>query len=134
MTAARAGRLFGYVLVLTGLLEFAVADGAGGLWLLFLGWFLLTAARAEEADATVRKALQGVTVAEVMTPNPSLAPDWLTIDAFLQEYALPNRFSAFPIESFDGGLAGIVTLQRIKRVPPKERSTVRVRNVACPIM
>ncbi len=68
-----------------------------------------------------------------MTPNPSPAPDWLTIEAFLQEYALPNRFSAFPIESFDGGLAGLATLQRIKRVPPKERSAVRVRDVACPM-
>ncbi|MDP9070271.1 MAG: site-2 protease family protein [Actinomycetota bacterium] len=130
VTAARAGRLFGYLLVAAGLLEFAAGAGIGGLWFLFLGWFLIMAARAEETAATLRGALGGVTVGDVMTPDPVVAPGWLTLDAFLEEYVLRHRFSAFPIESFDGRLDGLVTLQRLKQVPGQERAKVRAHDVA----
>ncbi len=133
VTAARAGRAFGYLLVAAGLVAFAAGAGIGGLWSLFLGWFLIMAARAEEADATLRGALAGVTVGDVMTADPVVAPGWLTLDAFLDEYVLRHRFSAFPIESFDGRLDGLVTLARLKQVPADERSVVRARHVACPM-
>ena len=133
ITAARAGRAFGYGLVGLGLFGFALGAGIGGLWFVFLGWFLLSAARAEELDATTRGALAGVRVRDVMSPDPLVAPGWLTIDAFLHEHVLQHRFSAFPIEDFEGRLVGLVTLARLKAVPPEQRSTIRVAEVACPL-
>lgn len=44
--AAHAGRAFGIALIAVGFLA-AFADGFGGLWLAFLGFFLLSAADAE---------------------------------------------------------------------------------------
>lgn len=133
VTAARAGRAFGYGLVGLGLFGFALGAGIGGLWFVFLGWFLLSAARAEEMEATTRGALAGVRVRDVMSPEPVVAPGWLTVEAFLADYVLTHRFSAFPIEDFDGRLAGLVTLARLKAVPPERRGSVRVLDAACPI-
>ncbi len=130
-SAARAGRAFGYVLIGVGLVEFSAGIGVGGLWFVFLGWFLLLAARAEQASAEARLHLEGVRVADVMSPNPVMAPGWITIDAFLEDYVLRHRFSAFPVQSFDGELVGLVTLNRLKEVPTDRRSTVRVMDVAC---
>ena len=133
VTAARSGRVFGYVLIGVGLMEFAAGAGIGGLWFMFLGWFLLNAARAEETHVLLRGALAGVCARDVMTREPHVAPDWVTVDEFIEEHALRNRFSAFPVVDVGGRLTGLVTLTRIKEVPPERRSSVRVGDVARPL-
>ena len=131
--AARAGRLFGYLLIGIGLVEFAFSANFGGLWFVFLGWFLLSAARAEESGARLREALDGIRVRDVMTPDPVAGPGWYTVDGFLEEYVLRHRHSAFPVNSFDGALVGLVTLARLKTVPSGQRAATRVEAVACPL-
>ena len=133
VAAARAGRLFGYLLIGVGVLEFAVRANLGGLWFIFLGWFLLSAARAEEHGARLREALAGLRVRDVMTPDPVVAPGWLTVDAFLERYVLGHRCSAFPVSGAGGELEGLVTLARLKSVPAAERAATRVAAVACPL-
>lgn len=128
--AARAGRVFGYVLIVVGLFELFAGGVAAGLWSIFLGWFLLSAARAEETAVLVQHALAGVRVADVMSPDPVVAPGWLTVEDFLRTYVLQHRFTTFPLQDVDGRLDGVVTLSRLKRVPPEQRATTRVRDVA----
>ena len=53
LRAGRAGEAFGYVLICFGLVEFLAGAGLGGLWLVFLGWFLLAAARAEAGTSAL---------------------------------------------------------------------------------
>src|ERR1019366_4541541 len=52
-TAARTGQVFGYILIALGVFEF-LEVGLIGLWFVFLGWFLLSAARGEENAAVMR--------------------------------------------------------------------------------
>src|SRR5689334_16481314 len=54
--AGRAGRFVGYELICVGLVQFWAGALVGGVWTAFIGWFLLTAARDEEAGAMVRYA------------------------------------------------------------------------------
>ena len=133
VTAARAGRAFGYVVIGLGVVAFSAGLRVGALWFVFLGWFLLLAARSEQMAAEARLRLEGVSVAGVMTRDPLIAPGWLTVDSFLEDYVLRHRFSSFPVQRFDGSLAGLVTLNRLKTVPRDERSAVRLLDVACPI-
>jgi Zn-dependent protease len=133
VVSSRAGRVFGYVLIGLGLLEFAAGAGLGGLWFVFLGWFLLNAARAEEQHVLLRGALDGVKVRDVMTPHPHVAPDWMPVDEFLEEHLWRHRFSAFPVRDLDGKLTGLVTLARLKTVRSDRRSEVTVREIACPL-
>ena len=74
VTAARAGTVVGYGLIGLGLVEFLAGASVGGLWLVFIGWFILAAARAEEADTLTRDALGGLRVTDVMSPRPVVAP------------------------------------------------------------
>ncbi|HEX2048914.1 MAG TPA: site-2 protease family protein [Acidimicrobiales bacterium] len=130
VSAARAGRVFALVLVAAGIWYFTAGVGVGGVWLALLGWFLLIAARHEQWSAETRSQLDGVRVADVMTPNPVVVPGWLTVDAFIEDYALRHRFSSFPVERFDGTLDGLVTLNRLKEVPVDRREATRVLDVA----
>src|SRR5216683_539136 len=82
--AARIGMAFAFLFIAYGLITFFAAGSLfGGVWAVFLGWFLLSAARAEEAGGLIRQALSGISVAEVMTPNPVQAPDDISVEVAL---------------------------------------------------
>jgi Zn-dependent protease len=131
-TAARVGRAFGFILIAAGLLRLLLGDIVQGVWGVFLGWFLLGAARSEESQVMLGGALAGVRVADVMTKDPFVGPGWVTVDEFLRSYAAPYRYTVFPIRSFEGDLAGVVTLKNLTRVDPERRRATRVSDVACP--
>ncbi len=131
--AARAGRTFAYLLIGLGLVDFAAGASAGGLWFVFLGWFLLAAARAEEASVVARELLGGMRVRDVMSPDPVVAPAAITVAELLDRYALRHRFSAFPLVDDGGGLVGLLTLSRLKGVPPARRHLTTAASVACPL-
>lgn len=131
ISAARAGRVFGFVLIGLGLLEFASGAGLGGLWLVFIGWFLTGAAKSEEHHAEMRGSLGDVRVGAVMTRDPTVAPPDLSVDDFVEEYVWPYRHSTFPLVE-DGEIAGLVSMRRLKELSRQERQRTRVRELACP--
>ena len=133
VTSARAGKAFGFVLIGLGLLQLVLAAGFGGLWLVFIGWFLINAANAEEQFARVRGALGDVRVGDVMTSDPTVVPTGLSVADALDEYVLRNRYSAFPVTADGGRPTGLVTLNRIKAVPPDARAGTAVGDIACPL-
>ncbi len=132
--AARIGMGFAYLLIAYGLATFVFSGSlVGGLWSVFLGWFLLSAARSEEAGGLIRQALSGLTVADVMTPNPEQAPDNITVEDALHGYVLASRHSTFPTHDADGRLSGLLTLAALKNVAPEARATTLLRDVMCPL-
>lgn len=128
-TAAKVGRGFGYTLIGLGLIEFT-AGYFGGLWFVFIGWFLLSAATAERDQSNLRDALGGLRVADVMTPDPDPAPDWISVADLLDGYILRLRHSSFPVHDREGGLTGLVTLAGVKAVAADRRSTTPVSRVS----
>ena len=132
--AARIGMGFAYLLIAYGLATFVFAGSLiGGVWSVFLGWFLLSAARSEEAGGLIRQALSGISVREVMTPNPVYAPETITVEDALHGYVLASRHSTFPTHDSGGRLSGLLTLAALKNVAPEARTTTLVKDVACPL-
>ena len=129
VTAARSGRVFGLGLVVLGFVLF-VTD-LGGMWLVLVGGFLAIVASAEEKQLQVEHVLGEVRVRDVMTPDPTAAPAELTVADFLEDYVFPHRFSSFPLVTHDSRPVGLVTLNRVKQVPPDQRSHITVRDIAC---
>jgi len=127
--AARLGRICAFVMMGLGLLSLFISGAISGLWLIFLGWFLMSAARSEESQVLLRGALRGLRVGDVMSRDPTTAPGWITVDEFMRSYVPMQRATAYPIKTFDGELDGLVTLARLAQVPPEERQVKRVRDV-----
>lgn len=132
-SAALGGRIFAFLLMAAGVVEFFLSGDIGGLWLVFIGWFLETANRAEVQGETVQHTLAGVTVGEVMTPNPVVIPGWITLDALIEQYAMRYHFTTFPIHDVGGHVQGLVTLRRLKRVAASERGHTRALDIAIPL-
>lgn len=130
LTAARAGRLFAWLLISLGLLEFLAGGTLGGVWFVFLGWFLLSAARAETEGVLIGDLLKDTQVRTVMTPSPITVTPELSVQDLLEGYALRHHCSAFPVVDSLGDPVGLVTLSNIKRVPADQRGVVRVEDIA----
>jgi Zn-dependent protease/CBS domain-containing protein len=129
---ATAGRSLGYGLIAFGVLQFS-AGYWNGVWLAFVGWFLVSAASAEASTDRLRGALGDLRVRDVMTDHPDVAPDWISVEDLLDHHVLRLRHSTFPVHDAAGRLTGLVTLARIKTLPPDRRRSVPVAAIAAPI-
>jgi Zn-dependent protease len=125
VVAARAGRMLGVVLIALGLLN-ALSGNAAGLWLALVGWFILGGATAEQAAAR-DEHLTGFSAADVMTPDPVVAPEWWTVDQMVAHLA-PARITSgvFPVAGLDGHTTGVVTLADLEGVPAAHRGDTRL--------
>jgi hypothetical protein len=128
--AARVGVLFGWALVLLGVWGF-VADQSFGLWPALLGWFVVVSAQAEARFAAVRMTLRGISVADAMSPSTGL-PGWLTVEAFVERF-VDGSVPAFVVERWEGGVAGVVTLDALRMVAAADRGHMRVVELAVPV-
>ena len=119
LVAARAGRLLGYFLIAFGVLN-ALAGFVDGLWLVLVGWFILSGANAEQAAAG-DVHLRGLKASDVMTPTV-LAPAWWTVEQFVAQLS-PSRVTAgiFPVVDLNGHAVGVVTLADLEAVPARHR-------------
>jgi Zn-dependent protease/CBS domain-containing protein len=128
-TAGALGRGFGQLLIAGGLVLAIVAGDLGGLWLVFLGWFLLAAAEAELGTTSARAALAGLTAADLMIRDPVAVPASASVQAFMDDVFLPTRHTAYPVmEGPDA--AGLVSFRRALELPPERWPVTAVRAIA----
>lgn len=129
--SARAGRVFGLVLIALGLF-WLFNDYAGGLWWILIGLFVVTMASAEEQHARTGAALGRLRARDIMTPDPDVADAAATVSDFVRDVLLIRRHSAFPLVDDADQVQGLVTLNRIRAVPRERHEQTRVAEVACP--
>lgn len=127
--ANQGGKIVGGTLILVGVAMMLLAGRFDGLWLALVGWFLTGSAGMEQRAGTVRRALDGLHVRDVMTPNPAVAPAWSPIETFVRDIAQVSRQTVFPVVAFDGTPTGVVTLDLLSRVP-RSRHGERVQSAA----
>ncbi|WP_327703761.1 site-2 protease family protein [Streptomyces decoyicus] len=132
LAASRGGQIMGMLLVAAGWIS--VLRGApGGLWIVFIGLFVMIVAGAERRRAALHTALRGIPVSDAMSSPVVSGADWLTVQRFIDEVAVHSRHSALPLLDFDGRPSGLVQIRRLATVPGPGRETVRVRDVATPL-
>ncbi|MFE3899383.1 site-2 protease family protein [Streptomyces sp. NPDC059153] len=130
--AAAAGRVFGWLLVVFGLIAFMRTGAFGGLWPALIGWLLIAAATAEGRQAQLRGVLAGVPVRDAMTLEPLTVSADTTVVGFLTGSRYRYRHSAFPVTD-DGAPVGLVTLDSARKVPQAEAHAVTVSEVMVPL-
>ena len=132
IAASRAGRGFGSALIVLGFLLLFTGPGFQGLWLALIGWFLVNAASAEEQQARLGAALHGIRVGDIMSGHPVTAAPDETVAGLIDRVVMRERLSTYPLVAADGALRGLVTLNRIRQVPPDMRPVTLLSDIACP--
>lgn len=113
--ATRTGQVVAFGFIVLGLLRFLGGAGLGGLWIAFIGWFLLSAARASYAEMELRESLRGVHVGEVMVRDCPVVDGHSTIQTFIDDTLLPTGHRCFVVAE-DDAIVGLITLHEVKAV------------------
>jgi Zn-dependent protease/CBS domain-containing protein len=134
VVATRVGQGFGVALIALGVLGSFVEVPYVSLWTALMGIFVYRTATTELAHARFEGAFGDRRVGDVMTRAPETIRGWMTVQAYADEVTVePARHRAFPVVTWEGTLAGVVTLDRLARVPMEQRASIRVQDVAIPI-
>ena len=113
--AARTGQVVAFGFIALGILRYFGGAGLGGLWIAFIGWFLLQAARESEAQVGLAQTLKGVRVADVMTRDLATVEGTSNVQNFVEQELLRTGRRCFFV--LDGGeIAGLVTPHEVKQI------------------
>ncbi len=114
-TAARAGQVVATVFIAIGIIGYFRGGGLGSLWIAFIGWFILQAAKESYVEVSLKKTLEGVRVSDVMTRHCPTVNGFLSIQDFVENELLPTGQRCFIVVN-EGGVTGLVTPHEIKLI------------------
>jgi len=126
-TAGRIARGFAYLLIAGGLAELVFLGSFGGVWLAFLGWFLLQAAAGEARALAARQALGGLRVADLMVSDPATVREDMSLGRFMDDVVWSRRFTTYPVVD-DGRAVGLLPFRCVAEIPRGEWDERTVRD------
>jgi Zn-dependent protease/predicted transcriptional regulator len=113
--AAQIGQAVAFLFILLGLFRFFVGENFGGLWIAFIGWFLLDAARASYATVSLTERLRGRRVSDVMDRNSPIVEGHLSLQDFVDVYLLRSGLRGYVVVRGDE-IIGLITPHEVKGV------------------
>jgi Zn-dependent protease/predicted transcriptional regulator len=113
--AAAVGKVIALLFIALGIFRFFGGAGFGGLWIAFIGWFLLQAATASASSVTLTAGLKGVRVSDVMTADCVTLDGNMNVEQFVEGHLLRSGKRCFVVQQ-NGQVAGLVTPHEIKEL------------------
>jgi Zn-dependent protease/CBS domain-containing protein len=130
--AAGIGQAVAIGFILLGLVRFFGGAGLGGLWLVFIGWFLLDAARASSAQVQMAEILRDVHVSDAMSRDCLIIDGRLNLQTFIEDVLMRTGRRCFVVGDKEH-ITGLVTPHEIKRIERTRWPYTTVDNVMRPI-
>jgi Zn-dependent protease/CBS domain-containing protein len=132
-TATAAGRFLGWMIIALGVWALLVGGAVvGGLWFVFIGWFLTQAARSSYQHVLLQQLLSPITAVEAMSPDPETVSPDLSVDDLIHDYFMRRPYNSFPVTE-DGIIVGLVTLSQVKGIPREQWPRMNVAGVMTPL-
>ncbi len=115
MIAARVGQAVAFGFIFLGVLQFFGGAGFGGLWIAFIGWFLLQAAQASYTQVAVVADLRGVRVRDIMSSDCTMVSADMPVQTLVDEHLLRTGQRCFVVGQ-PGRILGLITSHEIKGI------------------
>jgi len=131
--AVQVGRFFSFLMIALGVVEFFFGNTVNGLWIAFIGWFLLSAAGAEESATVSRTLFESLPVSAAMSSPVVTLPDSMTVEEFLSSTAVHHPFTTYPLTDAAGAPTGVVRLNRVVRAASTGSHTRQLQELAVPL-
>ena len=133
--AALAGQIVGYAMIGGGALEALIgykgqSNAINGIWLAFIGWFILNAARQSRAQSDARGALEGLRVADIMTAELPTIGREISLEDYAREMMRTGRRAHLVVAHEQ--LVGLMTTEALHSVPQEDWDVTSVQAVMLP--
>jgi Zn-dependent protease len=136
--ASAVGQLIAWAMILSGIgmvfglrVPFFGTGFVGGVWLAFIGWFLNSASTQSYQQLVVHDILDQVGVERVMRVDPPTVPIDSSVSSLVHDHVMGTDDYGFPVMDGDQ-LAGIVTLEDVRKVAHDNWDAVAVREIMTP--
>jgi Zn-dependent protease/CBS domain-containing protein len=136
--ASWVGRIVAWLLIFVGIamifgaaIPFLGTGFVSGLWLVFIGWFLSSAAIQSEQQVVLHDMLEGVPTSRLMRSNVPTVTPATSVGELVYHYVMGTDERAFPVLEGDR-LVGLVTLEDIRKVPRETWDAATVAEIMTP--
>ena len=130
--ASQVGQVVAFLFILYGVFRFFVGANIGGLWIAFIGWFLLDAARSSYMQVSVAAGLRDRHVADIMERDCPAVPGYLSVRDFVDVHLLHNNSACFLVMQ-NNEPAGLVTANEVKKVGRDQWEQTSVQGIMRPL-
>src|SRR5262249_12089313 len=129
--AGASGKLIAYGMILVGIWFAAVQrEWQTGLWIAFIGWFLLNAAQESVAQLAVREMLTGLSASDVMSQEiPTVSGSISLVDYGAEVLRTGRRCH---LVTTDDRLVGMMNTHALNAVPQHEWESTSVQGAMIP--
>jgi Zn-dependent protease/CBS domain-containing protein len=132
LTASIVGSAFAYLFIFYGVYQIFGGSLLNGLWIAFIGWFLLNASRGQVQHERIKGLLAGHCVSEAMSRNYMAIQYDTTLQYLVDDHILGGGRRSFIVVNA-GQVVGLLTLHHLKDIPKDQWSTKTAAQVMLPV-
>ena len=136
--AAALGQTIAWMLILAGILmlfgwqiPFLGGGIVNGMWTIFIGWFLHSAAEQNYHRIVVKDILEDVPVKRIMNPEVPFVPADIRIDDLIEDHLMQTDHQAFLVVD-NGKLVGLISIDDVRKVEHEARRNTQARDIMTP--
>jgi Zn-dependent protease/predicted transcriptional regulator len=129
--ASSTGQAIAFLFIVFGIFLIFSRALFNGLWMVFIGWFIHTAATRGYKQVVMKDMLKDIRAKDLMNREfEAVSPD-LSLQDLIEEHILRKRQRAFLVFE-KGHLDGIICLDDVKTVPKESWASTRVGEIMTP--
>jgi Zn-dependent protease/predicted transcriptional regulator len=122
LIASTVGNFFAYLFIFFGVFQIFGGNLLNGLWIAFIGWFMLTASRGQVQQERMKGLLSGHKASEAMSRNYTAIQSDTTLQYLVDDHILGGSRRSFIVEEA-GKVIGLLTLHHLQNIPKEQWST-----------
>lgn len=130
--ASSMGRTFGYFLIFVGIFWVMTGYFINGIWMVFIGWFIIQAAQSSYQDMVMSDIFTKIHVRDLMTDKVVIVDYQISVQELINNYFYKFKYASFPVRRNDE-IIGIVNIESVKKIIPENRSQTTVGNITTPL-
>lgn len=127
--ASGIGQLFGWLLMILGVVSLLVGQAASAIWSFLLGLLLMTFARSSYVQLVVKQTLHGKPATTFMDPTPLTVSPETPVSDLMRGFLNRSEQSIYPVISEDQEFLGCVDLSKARSMPEEEWNRHSVREI-----
>jgi Zn-dependent protease/predicted transcriptional regulator len=131
-TAANVGIAISYVFIGFGFLAMLAGSFVSGLWIILIGWFLMSGAQSYVSQIQLSSVLSVLKLRDIMNTNVISVKPSFPADRLLEAYFRAYMKGAFPVVDNRGILQGMVTLKKLLQIHESQRTKLSAAEVMIP--
>ncbi len=132
--ATLGGQLIGIAMITIGVLlvVFDLDEIAQGLWLVVMGVFLYSVAKASQKGFSLQEGMKGYTARDVLSPTYAAAPENISLRELVND-TFPANATDLVVLTGEAKAVGVLIRGLIEKVPRSKWAETEARSVMLPV-